>query len=104
MSIAAPELPTIPPLTEDNRMSDPVTLAAVAGTILTEGIKFLYGQAAEALKRWRDEKDKATRSDIVSAQISNPAIFDGTLEPLTIHVGQLEALRGLSGRVSGDEP
>ena len=37
-------------------MPDPVTLAAVGGFALTEGIKFLYGQAGEALKHWQERK------------------------------------------------
>jgi hypothetical protein len=37
-------------------MADPLTLAAVGAVALTEGIKFLYGQAGEALKRWQQRK------------------------------------------------
>jgi hypothetical protein len=73
-------------------MPEPLTLATVAGAIVTEGIKFLYGQAAEAIKRWRDEKDKPSKSDTVPVHISPPAIFEGAFEPLTIHVDKLEAL------------
>ena len=41
-------------------MSDPVTITAagVGMAAISEGIKFLYGQAAELLKRWRERRDK----------------------------------------------
>jgi hypothetical protein len=43
-------------------MPEPVTitLAAVGMAAISEGIKFLYGQASELLK-WRHEKHKAHR-------------------------------------------
>jgi hypothetical protein len=40
-------------------MTDPFTATAIGAVVLTEGIKFLYGQAGELLKRWRDRKEKA---------------------------------------------
>jgi len=41
-------------------MSDPDTLSAavIGSAALTEGIKFLYRQAGEILKRWRERRDK----------------------------------------------
>ncbi|MDQ3764687.1 MAG: hypothetical protein M3460_25080 [Actinomycetota bacterium] len=38
---------------------DPVTLTVLGGVAATEGIKFLYGQAAELLKAWRERRKKA---------------------------------------------
>jgi hypothetical protein len=38
-------------------MADPVTLAALGAVALSEGVKFLYGQAGEVLKRRRDRRD-----------------------------------------------
>jgi hypothetical protein len=37
---------------------DPVTLAVLGGVAATEGIKFLYGQASELLKGWRERRQK----------------------------------------------
>jgi hypothetical protein len=37
-------------------MADPLTLAVLGGVAATEGIKFLYGQASELLKVWRDRR------------------------------------------------
>jgi hypothetical protein len=38
-------------------MADPLTLAALTAVGLAEGIKFLYGQAGELLRRRRERKD-----------------------------------------------
>ncbi|HKS48960.1 MAG TPA: hypothetical protein VJT49_28405 [Amycolatopsis sp.] len=41
-------------------MADPLTLGAVGAVALTEGIKFLYDQARELLKQWREKRVKIT--------------------------------------------
>lgn len=38
-------------------MADPITLSVLGGVALTEGVKFLYGQATELLKRRRERRD-----------------------------------------------
>ncbi len=46
-------------------MADPlsVTLITLASTeALKKGVEFLYGQANEILKRWRERKDKAAEA------------------------------------------
>ena len=45
----------------DTSVADPFTLAAVGAVAITEGIKFLYGQAGEVLKRWRERKAAGKR-------------------------------------------
>lgn len=40
-------------------MADPLTLSALGATALTEGIKFLYGQVTELLKRRRERGAKS---------------------------------------------
>ena len=61
-------------------MADPLTLAAVGAVALTEGIKFLYGQAGETLKRWRESKGTkaatATVTEPVQVKIPSDA-FEG---------------------------
>jgi hypothetical protein len=37
-------------------MADPLTLAVLGGVAAGKGIKFLYGQAAELLKAWRERR------------------------------------------------
>ncbi|MFI9007540.1 hypothetical protein ACIGNX_09955 [Actinosynnema sp. NPDC053489] len=40
-------------------MADPLTLSVLGAAALTEGVKFLYGQATELLKRRRERRDEA---------------------------------------------
>jgi hypothetical protein len=64
-------------------MADPLTLAAVGAVALTEGIKFLYGQAGEALKRWRESKAAKAAAPAVTepVQVELPAgAFEGQLQ------------------------
>jgi len=49
-------------------VSDPSPLSTVETTVLSEGIKFLYSQAAELLRRWRERRDQ-------------PAVAGGADEP-----------------------
>jgi hypothetical protein len=81
-------------------MADPLTLAAVGAAALTEGIKFLYAQAGEVLKRWRERK--AANVTVVSGETTEPvevelpaSAFDGRLESPRL---DLEAV----GRLEGD--
>jgi len=92
-------------------MPDPVTLAAVGGFALTEGIKFLYGQAGEALKHWQERKkakaaaaaEAAEASEAVEAVEAAPALepvqvtlpadaFDGQLRDPRLHLEAVERL------------
>jgi len=64
-------------------MPEPLTIAAVGAIVLTEGIKFLYGQATEVLKRWRDRKEAAAKGDTAAAEaaarvtLESPPIVEG---------------------------
>lgn len=59
---------------------DPLTLAGVGGVALTEGIKFLYGQAADLLREWRSRGDEAAASTAeVRAELPD-AVGGGVLE------------------------
>ncbi len=91
-------------------MADPLTLAAVGAVALTEGIKFLYGQAGEALKRWQERKKAnatATESSAAAeptATTTEPAVaepvqvelpsnvFDGQLKDPRLHLEAVERL------------
>jgi hypothetical protein len=57
-------------------MADPLTLALLGGVAATEGIKFLYGQAAEVIKAWkarRDERQRALEVPIVETSVLDAA-------------------------------
>src|SRR5690349_16387636 len=86
-------------------MADPFTLTAVGAVALTEGIKFLYGQAGEALKRWRERKAAGKSADVEPADVQLPSdAFAGQLERPQLHfdaVGRLEQeLRDLRAAVA----
>jgi hypothetical protein len=77
------------------KMTDPITLTLVGTVVLTEGIKFLYGQAGELLKRWRDRKDAAApeaAQPIETPLKAAPEIFAGTIAPLVADVDRLRSL------------
>ena len=70
-------------------MADPLSLAAVGSVVLAEGVKFLFNQAGEVLKRWRERQASAagTTPDETSEPVTveTPPIFEGTLQPLAYH-------------------
>ncbi len=79
-------------------MADPMTLsvAAIGAVALTEGIKFLYGQAGELLKRWRERRDKAAQAAAAPTEqteavgVMLPAVFEGQLSGAVIHFDVLQ--------------
>lgn len=64
-------------------MSTTITLATVGLTVITEGVKFLYGQATELLKIYRQKKEskgKEAKSNIEISSIAKfPDIFESNL-------------------------
>jgi hypothetical protein len=78
-------------------MADPLTLAAVGAVAITEGIKFLYGQAGEALKRWRERQSakaaaaEPTTAEPVSVQLPADA-FEGQLQEPRLHLDAVARL------------
>ena len=75
---------------------DPLSLTALGGVALAEGIKFLYGQAGEVLKRWwarRDRADGQTKpSDVGPIEPPSNGIIAGTLHPLEVDYDAVERL------------
>jgi hypothetical protein len=61
---------------------DPLSLGVLGGAALTEGIKFLYGQVTELLKRRRDKTGMTAGTAVEPAVVSavQPAVLDGPLE------------------------
>jgi len=74
-------------------MADPLTLTAVGAVALTEGIKFLYGQAGDALKRLRARKaeGKSATAEPVEVQLPSDA-FAGQLERPQLQLEVVERL------------
>jgi hypothetical protein len=68
---------------------DPLTLTGVAATGLAEGIKFLYGQTAEILKRRRE---KRAAEDPVVEVAESPVAMEGEFDRLTIDPDAAERL------------
>lgn len=86
-------------------MSDPLSLAMVGAAALTEGIKFLYSQAGEALKRWRERKAAQGTAVVEPVDAELPAVaFQGQLTEPRLHllvVSRLEQdLRDLRAAVA----
>jgi hypothetical protein len=79
----------------DWAMADDLTLAVVQVELVKEGIKFLYGQADEALKRWRERKQAAVETkkiDTVPSATAIPAIFGDNLPVPAIHLSTVARL------------
>src|SRR4051812_20734873 len=83
---------------------DPISLGAIAGVAITEGIKFLYNQADAILTR-RAERKRAKKDGAPPPEDpipgETPPVLEGRLAPLTVddaaadeHAEQLKALRG----------
>jgi hypothetical protein len=68
---------------------EPLSLAVLTGVALTEGIKFLYGQADAILKR-RAERKRAERlgtpPPAEPIAVRTPEIVDGRLAPISVDV------------------
>jgi hypothetical protein len=75
-------------------MVDPFSLGAVGALAATEGIKFLYSQAAEVLKRWRArEAGKETEAQ-AQIPLTSPEVLNGTLTHVTVDFSALDRLHG----------
>jgi hypothetical protein len=82
-------------LRRDSDMIEPFSLGALGALAATEGIKFLYSQAAEVMKRWRDRK--AGKEAEASAPVPVPeaeaaAVLEGTLHAPEVDFKALERL------------
>jgi hypothetical protein len=75
---------------------EPLTLGALGAVALTEGVKFLYGQAGEILKRRRERKKAAeegrAEGEPEPLRIKDPGVLEGELEPAVIDFEAVERL------------
>lgn len=61
-------------------MPDPVTLSTLGGLAASEGIKFLYGQAAELLKAWRERRGQVAAGQEPPARLTVPIVASEVLD------------------------
>ena len=76
-------------------MTEPLSLL-LGTTALTEGIKFLYNQAGEILKRWRERNKDVTKQPNPTEPVQvnlPPLVFEGQLSEPKIHFDQVEQLK-----------
>jgi hypothetical protein len=64
---------------------EPMSLALVGTTVLTEGIKFLFTQAGEVITRWRDK-------NAAPLPVPDGAPLQGTLQPTMIDTAVMERM------------
>lgn len=77
-------------------MADPLSLSTITGVVLTEGIKFLYAQAGDIIKRWNERKAKGSTSQLPEEEplaIQSPAVLEGALSTPVIHYDRVERLQ-----------
>lgn len=82
-------------------MADPVTFSVLGSWAALEGIKFLYGQAAEVVKVWRERRGQKSAALEVPVRASN--VLDGTPHSSAVDTAVLDregaVLTSLMGRL-----
>lgn len=73
-------------------MPEPITLALLGAAALTQGINFLYGQAAELLKRRRDRLNAAAGADVDDSALDGELAADVDEHVIDDRRDQLRAL------------
>ncbi|HWN63992.1 MAG TPA: hypothetical protein VNO25_25340, partial [Streptosporangiaceae bacterium] len=61
-------------------MPDPVMLSSLGGLAASQGIKFLYGQAAELLKAWRERRGQVAAGQEQPARLTVPIVASEVLD------------------------
>ena len=73
-------------------MDDPFSAAAVGGVLFTESIKFLYQQAGEVLKRWRERRDSGGAVTEPATLRPPEGLLKGMVEPVVPRDDQADLL------------
>jgi hypothetical protein len=63
-------------------VADPFSPAALGSEVLTEGIKFLYEQAGEVLRRWRERRERGTAPAGQATLRAPDGLLAGTVAPV----------------------
>jgi hypothetical protein len=61
-------------------MADPLTLAVLGGLVATEGVKFLFSQASDVLKAWRERRAKKAAGEETADQLEVPVKSSDALD------------------------
>src|SRR5215211_829807 len=84
---------------EEDHIVEPITLTLVGTVALTEGIKFLYSQATEILRRRSERREEEKVTDQLAAaepidiELPDDA-FEGQLSDPQIHFDALDRVEG----------
>ena len=62
-------------------MTDPFSPAALGSEVLTEGIAFLYQQAGEVLRRWRERRERGNAPAGQAVLRAPDGLLEGTVAP-----------------------
>lgn len=76
-------------------MAEPFSLGALGALAATEGIRFLYSQAAEVMKRWRDKeagKDAEAATPVPVPEVEAKAVLAEAPRSPTVDFEALERL------------
>lgn len=73
-------------------MADSLTWQFIGVQVATEGIKFLFTQAGEALKQWREKKKDAAKPSEVASDTEVPETFEAKGIKPTIYLNAVEKL------------
>lgn len=60
-------------------VSDPISAAELSNVAVAEGIKFLYQQAGEVLKRWRERRERGSASAERAVLCPPDGLLEGTV-------------------------
>ncbi|MFC6022641.1 hypothetical protein ACFP2T_41595 [Plantactinospora solaniradicis] len=88
------EMLSVSPVDKGVVVADPITLAAVSALVLSEGVRFLYDQAGEALRRRRERRSTGTPEDSqerLMLEVPRNA-FDVPEGPLALNQDAVDAL------------
>jgi hypothetical protein len=90
-------------VTEEGGVTEPVSLAVLSAVALTEGIKFLYGQAGELLRRRSERKEAQAKGegDPLGEPLAAPSreLLAGDPGPLVADPVVLDGLAGELARL-----
>ncbi|MEV6907070.1 hypothetical protein [Amycolatopsis sp. NPDC051071] len=86
-------------------MADPVTFTVLGSWAALEGIKFLYGQAAEVLKAWRERRaakaEEQAAGQTLEVPVKDSAVLEGKPDSATIDATVLEQEGPLLASLAG---
>jgi len=71
---------------------DPLSLSTIGAETLTMGIQFLYAQAGELLKRWRERREGGDAGQALPAPEAGSAVLRNEPQGLTVDDAALERL------------